>query len=108
MRSREVPITEQIAHCTFMCELTESNFYQCNCVDLKPVPIIQFIFQFEFRIVWDLNPSGFNFDHEKGQQNLYYTPMVGIMSFQYHHFGATYFVAGRFLHRLFQRQFGAL
>ena len=43
----------------FMRELTANNFYQRNCNDLKPVPIIRFIFQFGFRIVWDSDPSGF-------------------------------------------------
>ena len=36
------------------------------------------------------------------------TPVRGIALFQRNHFGATYFVAGRFLHRSFRRQFGAL
>ena len=58
-RSREVPITEQIAHYTLMRKLTANSFYQRNCVDLKPVPIIRFIFQLGLRIVWDLDPSGF-------------------------------------------------
>ena len=47
-----------MAHYTFMSELNANNFYQRNCVDLKPVPIIRFIFQFGFWIVWD--PSGFS------------------------------------------------
>ena len=42
-----------------MGELTANNFYQGNCVDLKLVPIIWFIFQFGFRKVWDSDPSGF-------------------------------------------------
>ena len=42
-----------------MWELTANNFHRRNCVDLKPVPIIRFIFQFGFRIVWDSDPSGF-------------------------------------------------
>ena len=50
-QSREVPITAEMAHYTFTLELTANNFYQRNCVDLKPVPIIQFIIQFRFRIV---------------------------------------------------------
>ena len=58
-RSREVPITERLIHYTFMWKLTANNFYQPNCVDLNPVPIIRFIFQFGFRIVWDSDPSGF-------------------------------------------------
>ena len=49
----------QSKYYTFMWELTANNCYQCNCVDLKPVPIMRFIFQFEFRIVWDSDPSGF-------------------------------------------------
>ena len=32
----------------------------------------------------------------------------GITSFRCDHFGATYFIAVRFLHKLFRRQFGAL
>ena len=59
MRSREVPIAKQIAHCTLMWELTANNFYQHNCVGLKPVSIIWFIYQFGFQIVWDSDPSGF-------------------------------------------------
>ena len=43
----------------FTWELTANNFYRRNCVDLKPVPIIRFIFQFGFRIVWDSDPSRF-------------------------------------------------
>ena len=58
-RSCGVPITEQMAHYTFMWELTSSNFYQSNCIDFKPVPIIRFIFQFVFRIVKDSDLSGF-------------------------------------------------
>ena len=42
--SRSPHNTEQMTHYTFMCELTANNFYQRNCVDLKPVPIIWFIF----------------------------------------------------------------
>ena len=48
-----------VAHYTFVCELTLNNFYQRNCVDLEPVSIIRCIFQFEFQIVWDSDPSGF-------------------------------------------------
>ena len=48
-----------MAHYTFMWELTANNFYQRNCVDVKPVQIIRFIFQFGFRIVWDSDPSEF-------------------------------------------------
>ena len=67
MRSCEVPttcscevlITEKMAHYTLIRELFVNNFYQRNCFDLKPVPIIQFILQFGFRIVWDSDPSGF-------------------------------------------------
>ena len=58
-RSCEVPITEQMAHYTFMRELTANYFYQHNCVDLKPVPIIRFISQFGFRIICDSDASGF-------------------------------------------------
>ena len=59
MRSRGVLITEQMANYTFMRELTANNFYQRNGVDLKLVPIIRFILQFGFRIVWDSDPQGF-------------------------------------------------
>ena len=58
-RSREVPTTEQMVHYAFMRELTADNYYHRNCVDLKPVPIIRFLFQFGFQIVWDLDPSVF-------------------------------------------------
>ena len=54
MRSREVPITEQMAHYNCMPELTAINFYQSNCVDLElVVPIIRFVFQLGFQIVLD-------------------------------------------------------
>ena len=48
-----------MAHYTFMRGLTANNFYLRNCVDLKAVPIIRFIFQYGFRIVRDSDPSGF-------------------------------------------------
>ena len=48
-----------MAHYTFMRELSANNFYQRHSVDLKPVPIIRFIFQFGFRIVWNSDPSKF-------------------------------------------------
>ena len=51
--SREVPITEQMAHYTSMPELTAIIFYQRNCIDLKPFPIIRFVFQLGFQIVLD-------------------------------------------------------
>ena len=34
--------------------------YLRKCIDLKPVPIIRFIFQFGFRIVWNSDPSEFD------------------------------------------------
>ena len=40
-------------------QLIANNFYRRNCIDLKPVPIIRFIFQSGFRKVWDSDPSGF-------------------------------------------------
>ena len=57
-RSREVLIIEKMAHYTFIWELKVNNFYQRNCVDLKPVPIICFIFHedsglFQIRILLD-------------------------------------------------------
>ena len=57
--SSEVPVTEQMAHYTFLWELTANNFYQRHCVGLKSVPTIRFILQFGFRIVWDSDSSGF-------------------------------------------------
>ena len=57
-RPREVLIaaTEQMPHFNEL----QSNLYQRNCVDLKPVPIIRFTFEFEFRIVWNSEPSKFS------------------------------------------------
>ena len=48
-RYRQITTTKQIVHYTFMRELTANNFYLRNCLDLKPVPIIRFIFQLGFR-----------------------------------------------------------
>ena len=59
--SHEISITEQmLGHYTFLRELTGNNFYQRNCVNFKPVPIIRFILQFGLRILWDSDPSGFS------------------------------------------------
>ena len=48
-----------LTHYTFMCELTANNFYQRSGVDLKPIPINRFMYQFGFQIVWVSDPSEF-------------------------------------------------
>ena len=44
---------------TLLCEDYLQTIFT-NVIDLKPVPIIRFKFQFGFQIVWFSDPSGFD------------------------------------------------